>query len=97
MARVKTAASKTRRDPRRAAAVRKFGLHLNHRCLFFGGLAAGFFPCAEVCRARSRGGEEPPADVIKNRPHWMSDFLVQRIAETAGTNGQARWSSIGNC
>jgi hypothetical protein len=66
---------------------RKIWIHVTISLLFVGILAAGFFYIQRYVQTEVLTTNDPPAIVIKNRPHWMSDFLVQRIADTARPPG----------
>lgn len=83
MAKPKKQSSRKPTDPKRAALVRKIILHTFIACLFFGGLGVGFWYVQEYVQHDVANPTEPPTIVIKNKPHWMSDFLVEKIAETA--------------
>src|SRR5580698_9283012 len=74
-------------SPERVAMIRKLCIHGIIGCLFFGGLAAGFYYVRQYVNTEVAMPSEPPTIVIKNRPRWMSDFLLQRIAATARPTG----------
>ena len=71
----------------RAAAARKTAIHCLIGCLFFGGIGAGFVYMRDYVETEVATPVQSPAIVIKNRPRWMSDFLAERIAETARVGG----------
>jgi hypothetical protein len=70
-------------SPERAALLRKICIHGLIGCLFFGGLGAGFYYIKDYVDHEVVKPTDAPTIVIKNKPHWMSEFLVQRIAATA--------------
>ncbi|MDB5329304.1 MAG: hypothetical protein JWP03_455 [Phycisphaerales bacterium] len=74
-------------SPERAAMLRRSGIHLAIACVFFGAIGVGFYYVKQYVDREVAMPTEPPTIVIKNRPHWMSDFLVQRIAATARPAG----------
>ena len=55
--------------------------------MFFGGIGAGFYCIKQYVEREVVVATEPPTNVIKNKPHWMSEFLVQHIAATARPKG----------
>jgi len=87
MAKAKKQAAKRELDPAYVELGRKLAVHGTIACLFFGGLAVGFYFVREYVQSQIVVPAGPPAVVIKNRPRWMSDFLVQRIADTARPKG----------
>src|SRR5690348_12512383 len=74
-------------DPKRAQLLRKVALHLAIALIFLGGLGAGFYYLQDYVKKEVAGIVEPTTIVIRNRPHWMSDFLVEKIAQTARPAG----------
>lgn len=74
-------------SPERAAFLRKVALHTLIGCVFFGALGVGFYYVKQYVDHEVVMPTEPPAIVIKNKPRWMSEFLVQRIAATARPRG----------
>ncbi|HWE94829.1 MAG TPA: hypothetical protein VG269_12765 [Tepidisphaeraceae bacterium] len=74
-------------SPETAATLRRSGIHLAIACVFFGAIGVGFYYVKQYVDREVAMPTEPPTIVIKNRPHWMSDFLVQRIAATARPSG----------
>lgn len=87
MGKTRKSIAKKEKDPQRQALMRKVIVHTLIGCVFFGGLAAGFYYVREYALHRVEATQQPPAIVIKNRPAWMSDFLVERIAQTARPTG----------
>jgi hypothetical protein len=75
-------------SPERAAMLRRAAIHLAIACAFFGALGAGFYYVKQYVDREVVVPTDPPTIVIKNRPQWMSDFLVQRIAATARPAGR---------
>lgn len=73
-------------SPEKAALYRRIGLHSAIALLFFGSLWVGFHYVKQYVDHEMMP-QKPPMIVIKNRPHWMSDFLVQRIAGTVRPTG----------
>ena len=73
--------------PQRAAFFKALGVHGLAGCFFFGALGAGFYYVKKYVDRQVVMATEPPTIVIKNRPHWMSEFLVQRIAASARPTG----------
>lgn len=74
-------------SPQRAALIKKIVVHGVIACLFFGGIGTGFYYVKDYVDREVAVPSEPPTIVIKNRPHWMSDLLVERIAATARPRG----------
>ena len=74
-------------SPERAAMLKGLCLHGLIGCLFAGALGAGFYYVKEYVDNEVVMATEPPTIIIKNKPHWMSEFLVQRIAATARPAG----------
>ncbi|HET6251461.1 MAG TPA: hypothetical protein VFE47_27500 [Tepidisphaeraceae bacterium] len=70
-------------SPERAALLRRIAIHGLIACFFFGGLGVGFYYIKQYVDREVAMPTEPPTIIIKNKPHWMSDFLVRRIAATA--------------
>jgi len=85
MSKGKSASS--RKQSETSPITRKVLLHLGIAVGFVGALAVGFFYIQQYVQSEVLTSNDPPAIVIKHRPHWMSDFLVQRIAETARPPG----------
>jgi len=73
-------------SPERAAMIKKICIHGGIACLFFGTLATSFHFCRQYVD-KVVIPKEAPTIVIKNKPHWMSDFLLRRIAATARPAG----------
>jgi cell division septal protein FtsQ len=74
-------------DPKRAQLLRKVLLHCAIAVIFLGGLGAGFYYLQDYVKREVADVAEPRTVVIRNRPHWMSDFLVEKIAMTARPTG----------
>src|SRR5437762_12789915 len=85
MSKGKSASS--RKQSESSPITRKVLLHLGIALAFVGVLAVGFYYVQQYVQTEVLTTNDPPAIVIKNRPHWMSDFLVQRIADTARLPG----------
>jgi hypothetical protein len=87
MAKGRKSSDKSEKNAQRAAAARKVAIHCLIGCLFFGAIGVGFAYVRDYVNSEIATPSGPPAIVIKNRPRWMSDFLAQRIAETARVGG----------
>ena len=74
-------------SPEWVAFFKKAAIQLGIACLFFGGLGAGFYYVKQYVDREVVIATEPPTVVIKNKPRWMSDFLVRRIAAIARPSG----------
>ncbi|HWE01524.1 MAG TPA: hypothetical protein VG326_03875 [Tepidisphaeraceae bacterium] len=74
-------------SPERAALIKRVCFHGIIACLFFGSLAAAFYYTKQYVEREVVMATEPATIVIKNKPRWMSDFLVRRIAATARPAG----------
>lgn len=66
-------------DPDRARRLRGLWLHLTLGVLVLGGLGAGLF-YADRYVQKAATPAQPLIVVLKNRPAWMNDFLVEQIA-----------------
>src|SRR5436309_14238608 len=64
-------------DPKRAQILRKVLLHTSIAIIFLGGLGAGFYYLQDYVKREVADVSEPTTVVFRNRPHWMSDFLVE--------------------
>ena len=74
-------------SPERAALLKQLCLHGLIGCLFFGSLGAGYHYVKKYVDDQVAMPTEAPAIVIKNKPRWMSEYLVQKIAASARPTG----------
>jgi hypothetical protein len=70
-------------DPERARRLRIVGLHLSLAALLLGGIGAGYFYADQYVEKKLAVTSQPLIVVLKNRPAWMNDFLVEQIAMIA--------------
>lgn len=70
-------------DPERARRMRVMGLHLSLAVLLIGGIGAGYHYADTYVEQRVAFTRQPLIVVLKNRPAWMNDFLVEQIAQIA--------------
>jgi len=68
-------------DPERARRMRVVALHLSLAALLVGGIGAGYHYADEYVEQRVAFNKQPLIVVLKNRPAWMNDFLVEQIAQ----------------
>lgn len=69
--------------PERAAWLRKVAVHSVIGLAFIAALGTGFYYVRQYVTTEVTPARQAPTIVLKNRPHWMSDFLVQRLAAMA--------------
>lgn len=74
-------------NPQRAAFMRRLALNGVIGCLFFGALGTGFYHVKQYVDEQVLVPTREPSVVLKNKPRWMSEFLCQKIAETARSPG----------
>jgi len=74
---------KLKHDPERARRIRLLTAHLLLAALIFGGVGAGYYYADEYVEQRVGLSAQPLIIVLKNRPPWMNDFLVEQIAALA--------------
>ena len=67
-------------DPERARRRRMLVAHLLLAALLLGGAGAGYFYADRYVEQRVAFTAQPLLVVVKNRPPWMNDFLVEQIA-----------------
>lgn len=70
-------------DPERARQLRILGTHLGLAFLLIGGMGAGYYYADKYVEERVAYTKQPMIVVLKNRPPWMNDFLVEQIAAIA--------------
>jgi hypothetical protein len=68
-------------DPERARRNRTLGLHLGLAALLVSGIGAGYHYADQYVEQRVAFNKQPLIVVLKNRPAWMNDFLVEQIAQ----------------
>jgi hypothetical protein len=69
--------------PPRASHWRKIGLHLGLAVLLLGGSGAGYYYAGQYIEEQGMQSHQPMIVVLKRRPPWMNDFLVEQIAAIA--------------
>jgi hypothetical protein len=74
-------------DPERARRIRVMCLHLSLGLLLVGGIGAGYYYADRYVEERVANTTQPLIVVLKNRPPWMNDFLVEQIAVIARPAG----------
>ena len=70
-------------DPERARRMRVMGLHLSLAALLIGGIGAGYHYADTYVEQRVAFTRQSLIVILKNRPAWMNDFLVEQIAQIA--------------
>jgi hypothetical protein len=70
-------------DPERARQLRVLGIHLSLGALLLGVCGAGYHYADRYVENRVAYSTQPLIVVLKNRPPWMNDFLVEQIATIA--------------
>jgi hypothetical protein len=75
-------------DPDKARRLRMICLHLLLAGTMLGGLGAGYFYADEYAENRVAFTTKPLIVILKNRPPWMNDFLVEQIAMIARPTGE---------
>ena len=70
-------------DPERVHQLRVLGLHLSLGMLLIGVCGAGYHYADRYVEQRVAYSTQPLTVVLKNRPPWMNDFLVEQIATIA--------------
>jgi len=74
---------KVKMDPERARRVRLICLHALLALVLIGGGGAGYFYADNYVEEKVAFTSQPLIIVLKNRPPWMNDFLVEQIASIA--------------
>ena len=74
-------------DPERARRIRMVCLHLSLGLLLIGVCGAGYYYADRYVEERVANNSQPMIVVLKNRPPWMNDFLVEQIAAIARPSG----------
>ena len=74
-------------DPEKARRIRMLCMHLSLALLLVGGVGAGYFYADKYVEQRVATSTAPLIVVLKNRPPWMNDFLVEQIAAIARPSG----------
>ena len=74
-------------DPDRARRIRAAWAHGFLALLLLGGVGAGYFYANQFVRQKVAYTTQPLIIVLKNRPPWMNDFLVEQIALIARPTG----------
>jgi hypothetical protein len=70
-------------DPEKARRLRVAAFHLSLAIVLLGGLGAGYFYADRYVERNVATPSQPLIVVLKNRPAWMNDFLVEQIAMIA--------------
>jgi hypothetical protein len=70
-------------DPERRRRMIRLTTHLLIGCVLLGGVGAGYYYADQYVEQRVAFSTQPLIIVIKNRPPWMNDFLVEQIAAIA--------------
>lgn len=68
-------------DPERARRIRVLCLHLSLGAMLLSVLGAGYHYADRYVENRVAYEKQPMIVVLKNRPLWMNDFLVEQIAQ----------------
>ena len=67
-------------DPEKVRQIRRLCLHLGLAAILIGGIGAGYHYADRYVENRAAYSTGPMTVVLKNRPPWMNDFLVEQIA-----------------
>ncbi len=70
-------------DPQRRRKMIALTMHTLLGIVLFGGIGAGYYYADQYVEQRTGFNTQPLIIVIKNRPPWMNDFLVEQIAAIA--------------
>ncbi|HEY8749529.1 MAG TPA: hypothetical protein VIM11_16215 [Tepidisphaeraceae bacterium] len=85
MAQKKKKPAKVRKpmDPEKRRRLIRLGSQALLAFLLFGGVGAGYYYADQYVEQRVGFSAQPLIIVLKNRPAWMNDFLVEQIAAIA--------------
>src|SRR5579864_1556828 len=70
-------------DPDRRRRMIVLTTHLLLGAMLLGGVGAGYYYADQYVEQRAAFNTQPLIVVLKNRPPWMNDFLVEQIAAIA--------------
>src|SRR5579864_3791377 len=70
-------------DPERRWRIILVTTHSLIAAVLLGGIGAGYYYADQYVQQRAAFNNQPLIIVIKNRPPWMNDFLVEQIAAIA--------------
>src|SRR5437763_12210327 len=70
-------------DPERIRRLRRMYLHATLAMLLMGAVGAGYYTADRYVQRNVAYRNQPLIIVLKNRPPWMNDFLVEQIAALA--------------
>ena len=74
-------------DPEQARLIRTVCLHLSLGLLLMSAMGAGYYYADHYVEEHVANTTQPLIVVLKNRPPWMNDFLVEQIAAIARPAG----------
>ena len=70
-------------DPEQVRRLRRIYLHSTLAVLLLSGIGAGYYSADRYVQRNVAYKNQPLFIVLKNRPPWMNDFLVEQIAAVA--------------
>ncbi len=89
MARTKNKSGRKETGAASRAIARKILLHVAIAVMFFAAVGSGFYYVKQYVDTEVAVATEPPTIVLKNKPHWMSEFLVAAHCRHRPADGPA--------